>query len=215
MRQLLAGLIGVGSPASLAMALQANTPPAAAGAAAAGAAAVATGDSSTLFWGLALLGLAVLLLVIDVFVPSMGVLALTSFCVAVAAVVVLFNYSQTWGLIGATLVVIGGPIAFFFLLNIMPSTPIGRRLVLGSTAAVDGGAVDAAGQGGAGAQNSAEARLIGKQGVVLSDLRPVGTIRIDQTRYDALSDLGLIRAGTTVKVVAVDGATLKVRAVGT
>ncbi|MFN5661070.1 MAG: hypothetical protein ACK48N_03145 [Planctomyces sp.] len=132
MRQLLAGLIGVGSPASLAMALQANTPPAAAGAAAAGAAAVATGDSSTLFWGLALLGLAVLLLVIDVFVPSMGVLALTSFCVAVAAVVVLFNYSQTWGLIGATLVVIGGPIAFFFLLNIMPSTPIGRRLVLGT-----------------------------------------------------------------------------------
>ncbi|MFN8729975.1 MAG: hypothetical protein ACK55O_05850 [Phycisphaerales bacterium] len=40
-------------------------------------------------------------------------------------------------------------------------------------------------------------------------------MRIDQTRYDALSDLGLIRAGTTVKVVAVDGATLKVRAVGT
>lgn len=194
------------------MALQANTPPAAAGAAAAGAAVVATGDSTTLFWGLALLGLAVLLLVIDVFVPSMGVLALTSFCVAVAAVVVLFNYSQTWGLIGATLVVIGGPIVFFFLLNIMPSTPIGRRLVLGTTAAVDG--VPAEGQSGAGMQGGAEAGLIGKQGVVLSDLRPVGTIRIDQTRYDALSDLGLIRAGTTVKVVAVDGATLKVRAIG-
>ncbi len=192
------------------MALQAGGTQNAAATAAAGAAAVATGDSSTLFWGLGLLGLAVLLLVIDVFVPSMGVLALTSFCVAVAAVVVLFNYSQTWGMIGATLVIIGGPIAFFFLLNIMPSTPIGRRLVLGSTAVVDG---DAPGQAGIGTPLSPEAGLIGKQGVVLSDLRPVGTIRIDQTRYDALSDLGLIRAGTMVKVVAVDGTSLKVRAV--
>ena len=43
--------------------------------------------------------------------------------------------------------------------------------------------------------------------------RPVGTVRLGGQRVDALAEFSYIRAGSTVRVVSVDGTTIKVRAV--
>lgn len=47
--------------------------------------------------------------------------------------------------------------------------------------------------------------LIGKTGVTLTDLRPIGTIRIDNKEYSAISNAIWINKGTKVEVIQVDG----------
>ncbi len=153
-----------------------------------------------LYWGLALLGVALLLTVIEVFLPTAGVLAVTAAVVAIAGVVCLFRHSATWGLIGTLFVIIGAPAAFAIGLRVMPNTPFGRRLVLSDATP----AADAAALGEL-------STLIGRDGTVATDLRPVGTVKIDGRRYDALSDTGLVRSGAAVRVVAVEGTELRVR----
>ena len=45
-----------------------------------------------LLWGLGLIGAALLLLLLEIFIPSMGVLFVTAIVVALAGVVTLFTY---------------------------------------------------------------------------------------------------------------------------
>lgn len=55
--------------------------------------------------------------------------------------------------------------------------------------------------------------LLGKTGITLNDLRPVGTIRIDDEDYSAVSNGEWIPKGTEVEVVHVDGTKIQVRRV--
>ena len=54
-------------------------------------------------------------------------------------------------------------------------------------------------------------RLMDKEGVSLSELRPSGFIEIDGEKYDALSEGGFIPRNTLIKVVRVEGAKIFVR----
>jgi membrane-bound ClpP family serine protease len=158
-----------------------------------------------LFWGLGLMAGALLLLVADIFLPTAGILALTSFCTAIAGVYCLFQYSTEWGVIGVLVVAIGGPSIFFIGLQVMPQTPLGRKLVLGGEHASDQPPPK---------QDNPLLALVGKEGVVVTALRPVGSIRIDEARYEALSESQLVGPGSRVQVIAiVDGTMLKVRQV--
>lgn len=161
-----------------------------------------------LLWGLALLAIAALLVVVDIFVPTAGVLSLVSLTIAVAAVVCLFRYSTAWGLTGLLVVVVGGPTAAYIGLQVMPNTYFGRMLIL------DNPDTDSDERApGAPPSPNQLAALIGKQGVVVSDLRPVGVIRVDDRHYDALSETTLVRAGSAVRVTSVEGTQIKVRPV--
>lgn len=158
-----------------------------------------------LFWGLGLLVGALLLLIADIFLPTAGILAITSLALASAGVYCLFQYSTEWGVIGVMITVIGGPAVFFVGLQVMPHTPMGRRLVLGG---------DAASEPAPPPPPNPLTALIGQEAVVVTALRPVGSIRIGETRYEALSESQLVGPGSRVQVVAiVDGTTLKVRPV--
>ena len=157
-----------------------------------------------LYWGLALLGVALLLTVIEVFLPTAGLLPVVAATVAVAGVVCLFRASATWGLIGSLLVLVGGPAAFFIGLRVMPNTPFGRRLVLTETSTSNPSDASTA-------ADASLAALVGREGTVATDLRPIGTIKIDGRRYDAISESGLVRAGATVRVHAIEGTELRVR----
>jgi membrane-bound ClpP family serine protease len=53
--------------------------------------------------------------------------------------------------------------------------------------------------------------LIGKTGVTLTDLRPVGTVRIEQKDYSAISNAQWIKKGTNIQVVEVDGTRILVK----
>jgi membrane-bound serine protease (ClpP class) len=52
--------------------------------------------------------------------------------------------------------------------------------------------------------------LLGKEGVVTSDLTPRGTVRVGGEDWSAVTEVGPIAAGETVEVLGVEGITLRV-----
>ncbi len=165
-------------------------------------------DEVMLFWGLGLLAAALLLVVIEVFVPSGGVIAFIAIGAAVAGVVCLFRVSTTWGLIGLLCLVFGGPSVFGFALKVWPHTPIGRRMLGEKTPEQVESERQAAQE-----ERDRLAALVGAEGIVLTDLRPIGVVEIDGRRYDALSEESLIRAGRRVRVTVAEPNQVKVRSV--
>lgn len=160
---------------------------------------------SLLIWGIALVMLALLLVVAEVFIPSGGIISLVATAVAIAGVVCLFKVDWKWGIAGTGTLVVLGPIVALFALQIMPSTRVGRRIMFGE---------------------GEEERpvlppdthtefdaLVGMEGVVLTDLRPIGVIRVKDQRLDALAEVSYVKAGQMVKIVSVEGTTIKVRPV--
>ncbi|MFT3683657.1 MAG: NfeD family protein [Phycisphaerales bacterium] len=156
-----------------------------------------------LVWGLVLLALAAGAVVVDIFMPSAGLLACLAVVLAVGGVVCLFRYDTTWGVIGSLLVVIIGPALFVVGFKLMPHTPLGRKLILGAEEEARPPQPPSLGL----------EKLVGSEGIVVTDLRPVGTVRIGETKYEAVSETMLIRAGSAVRVTGQDGLSLKVRPV--
>lgn len=163
-----------------------------------------------LAWGLGLIAVALVIVVIEAFVPSMGILTLTAITVAVAGVVCLFRKDTAWGVAGTLVVLVAGPTLLLYGLKLMPSTPIGRRLVLSNATGdeEDGDAPPPQEPG----PDPALLALVGREGVVASDLRPIGSVKIDGRKYEARSEMGMLRAGAPVRVTAVEGGELRVRA---
>lgn len=164
-------------------------------------------NESLLIWGLVLLAVSALLLVLEVLLPSGGVIAVASGVVGISGLVCLFRYDTTWGLVGTLGVLIVGPMLGAFMLKIWPETPMGRRLIHGTRSEEDILAAAAAEE----QERAARLALVGLEGVTVTDLRPVGMAKIGERRLEVLSEAGWIRAGTAVKVVSVSGNEIKVR----
>ena len=159
-----------------------------------------------LYGGICLLAIAVLLIVIEAFVPSGGIIGTVAIVAAIAGVVVLFRHSVASGVAGLLTTLVLGPTAFFFAMSVLPSTPIGRRLI------------------GQPSEEEVLARqekelhlleeyreLVGTEGVALTDLKPVGTAKIGGKRYDVLAEGGLIDIGTRIRVTSAEPNLIKVR----
>ena len=155
-------------------------------------------------WGLVLLGACLTLIVLEVFVPSAGLISLLAAVLGIAGLVCLFRHDWVWGMIGTLGMLVLAPVAFFSALNVLPSTPMGKRLLFGESGKDSPGIPDSDTQDTLGV-------LVGAEGVALTDLRPVGTIKIDGQRVQARSETALISAGSKVRVTGVDGFVLKVR----
>ncbi len=168
-------------------------------------------DSSSEYalWGVVLLGLALVLFFLELFVPSGGVIGLGAALAMVAGIVMLFKFDTTTGLVGATVSLGAVPFLFMLGLKIWPHTPIGKMLTLG------GGTEGADEADAATSKPSAtSSELIGKTGEAITDLRPVGTCVIDGIRRDCLAEGGVIERGATIRVTSSDGMGIKVRADG-
>jgi len=161
-----------------------------------------------LFWGLGLLAASLLLVVIEVFIPSGGLISLVSAGCALGGLYCLFRYGTTWGLAGLGGMLILGPMVFTFALKIWPNTPLGRRM-LGDKPAEQVEAERLA----ALKEREKLLALVGAEGVVRTDLRPLGVIEIDGKRYDAISDVSFVKTGTRVRVTVVESNQVRVRPV--
>lgn len=166
-------------------------------------------NESLLLWGIGLLGASVLLLIIELFIPSAGIIGATAAVIAIAGDVCLFRYSPAWGLIGLIAILVVGPSAFFFWAKVFPSTPMGRKLLLGGDSDDQNRELQEQAQ----RRKEEQLALIGAEGVAITALRPVGVIRIDGERFDALAERNTIDAGTAVEVTSVDDNQVKVRAI--
>jgi membrane-bound ClpP family serine protease len=160
-----------------------------------------------LIWAFAGLIVAFVLLVAELFIPSGGILGICAALFAIGAVILLAVHDTTWGLVAALGLMVVAPVLVAFMLKVWPHTPIGRRIIgVPSDEEVERDRLEAL------AAQKQLASMIGKQGLALTDLRPVGVIDLDGQRTDALAETTYIKAGSRVRIVQADGSQIKVRA---
>lgn len=173
--------------------------------------------SLALIWGLLLFGAAVGLLFLEVFFPSGGILAILTGVATIASIVAFFQHSTTAGLLAILGYLILGPILIVFAFKVWMNSPVAKHLILGAgdrEPGEEGDDEDAA------AYNAEMARLerldemralIGLEGEAVTSLRPVGTVKIEGRRIDAMAEGTSIDAGTPIVVTDVYDNQVKVR----
>jgi len=166
-----------------------------------------------------LIGIGLVLLALEAFViPGFGVAGIAGLIVlALGLVLALVGLDlrvslQTGDLWLAALRVAASlglaVMAFAAFLYVAPQSRFGQWLVLKET--VRG---QASRRGIRGEQKLSDAELMGRTGIVLSDLRPSGSARFGSERVDVISEGAWVPKGTEIKVVEVRGSRVVVRPV--
>jgi membrane-bound serine protease (ClpP class) len=160
-------------------------------------------------WGIILIGVAVLLFMLELFIPSMGIIGVVAAAALVGGVICLFITDTTYGLVATLLALLATPVGFWLAIKLWPETPIARILTLQNPTVRSSDV--RVGTEATSARRLEE--LVGMEGEALTDLRPIGTCRLDGRRVECLASRGMIEAGSRVQVVAADGMHIKVRTV--
>lgn len=165
-------------------------------------------ETTLILWGFGLVVAALVVVGIEMFVPSGGLLGILATGLAIAGVVAFWRADPIWGMLSLVTVLILAPVVANFGLRVMPHTPLGKKLILGGPRSEEESQRQAM---EAEAVRERETALVGATGRALTDLRPVGTVEIDGTRIEALAERGMIAAGTGVRVTSVSGNQIRVR----
>ena len=142
--------------------------------------------------------------VLELFLPSGGILAFFSLAAFCAAVVFAFHQGIEFGLAFLGILMIGLPVLVWQLFMIWPHTPIGRRMLLEPD---DDPALQPD------PEKDIHQNLPGKTGVAQSRMMPSGIVLLEGIKYDALSEGEPIDPGTPVVVVQANKLNIVVRAV--
>src|SRR5688572_27067404 len=98
------------------------------------AGATSSAEAETfLLWGFLLLGIALVLLFMELFVPSGGLIGVMAGVVALGSIICFFRYDTTWGVVATCSYLILGPIVGVFAFRFWLNSPIGRRMILGGS----------------------------------------------------------------------------------
>ena len=153
-------------------------------------------------WAILLLIGAVGLGFLELFVPSGGVLAVLAVLALLGGLVFAFLQGPVFGFGLLLVVVVGLPFLIWYMMQLWPATPIGRRMMLDPSE-------DPALQPNE--EIERHKALLGKTGTAKSLMMLSGMIEIDGEHFDAVSAGMPIDPGTQVVVVHVDGINLTVR----
>ena len=157
-----------------------------------------------LAWSALLLLLGLLLLPLEVYVPSGGILGILSVAALLAGILLAFYHSgPETGLLFLAFTAVAVPTALALAFRWWPKTPMGRRLLpdLPSSEEV---LPDSP-------QRRTLRQLVGKYGIAKSVMLPSGAVEIDGQTFDALSEGMPIEAGQRVRVIEVRGNRVVVR----
>jgi membrane-bound ClpP family serine protease len=159
----------------------------------------------TLLWvgSLLLVGLAVM--VLEVFVPSGGVLGFLSLLAIGAAIVMAFMEQGAafgMGVLGLAFAAVPAVLAVAF--RWFPETPLGRRVLPPPPTPED--VIPAADR------RRRLRDLVGRGGRVVSELVPWGVVAVGDEQFEALAETGPVGVAAAIEVVGVQGGALVVRA---
>lgn len=143
-----------------------------------------------------------LLIIIDGKLINDGTLATLGTAAMVIAVAVAAPdfFTGLYAIIG---VLVGGAGSFLFL-KVFKKRNLWNKLALTDRLT---------NEAGYNSMNADYEKLVGLEGVTLNVLRPVGTVRINEQDYSAISDAQWIDKDTSVEVVEVDGTKILVKKV--
>jgi len=165
--------------------------------------------SDYLIWALSLLGIAALLFVIEIVIPSGGIIGLVAVVAAIGAVVAFSFESPLWGVVSLAGLLVMVPLCINFALKVFPNTPVGKRLILGEDDADEEELAKI--EESRREEEQKRQALVGAEGVATTPLRPGGSVKIDGVTIEATSEAGMIDAGIPIKVTKVDGFGVRVR----
>lgn len=159
---------------------------------------------SPVVWVLLLLVLGLSVMVLEVFVPSGGVLGFVSIMAIIAAVATAFlQIGALAGLTVLAVVVVTVPVLLGLAFRWFPETPLGRRVLPPPPEGLE--VVPRA------EERKRRRDLVGSVGRVVSDLLPWGMVAIGGEEMEALSEAGPLAPGIDVQVVGVQGLAVVVR----
>jgi len=142
----------------------------------------------------------VLLVFLETFIPSGGMLGFVAAASLVGAVILAFMQSGTIGWIILLIVLVCVPVLILLGLKVLPRTPFGRKLLL---AANNEDSVGARGKGGISDEDFGP--LKGKTGITITQLRPSGIAEIDGKRYSVISEGEVISQKSDIVVTKIEG----------
>lgn len=154
-------------------------------------------------WAAILLVVGLSLAMLEIFVPSGGMLGFLSVTSIIAALFLAFRYSPWSGLGFLGLAMFAVPAGLVIALQLWPKTPMGKRILLPLRSSEEVLPNDD--------RRRDLKNLVGRIGKAKSLMLPSGAIDIDGKTVDALSEGLAIEAGQWVKVIEVRGTRVVVR----
>ena len=142
------------------------------------------------------------LLVLEIFIPSFGLLTLLAVGAFAWATVVVFQMGSVvgWiGLVGATVLI---PTCWFLTYKLFPKSSLGRAMFLKTAPRPIGDAIS---------DKEHLETLLGKTGKAVGLLRPVGVCEIDGQRVVCNAETGFIQKDADIEVIQIQGNTVTVR----
>ena len=144
-----------------------------------------------------LLVLAFAFVIVDIFVPTGGMLLVVALMAAAASVLFAFRHSTNAGVWFLISFLASIPILIWAFVKIWPHTPLGKLIMLSLPEK------DSYRWSSASKVHDIQA-LIGAYGRAATELLPSGFVEIDGQQFESASDGRPIDKGTTIRVVRID-----------
>ena len=144
----------------------------------------------------------VLCIVVEMLMPTVGLLAGAGVAAMLYSMVLAMggNISAVYAMLAAFVL---AALIFALIVKKLPSSRLWKKIVLSDASTTDRGYVS----------TRTQAELSGRTGVVLTELRPSGTVQLDGVPVDVVSEGAFLPKGTVVRVTAVQGSRVVVRRV--
>ena len=139
----------------------------------------------------------VVLLLLETVLPGAIAGILGGLCLLGGVILSYSEFGMRTGNLILLCVIIGLVGGFALWMKFFPDSPMGRLLIS---------------KGTVGDIGTDRPDLLNQTGTALTNLRPSGTAVINNRRVDVVTEGGMIERGTTVKVVAIEGMRVVVRA---
>jgi membrane-bound serine protease (ClpP class) len=144
------------------------------------------------------------LLVVEVFVPSGGLISICSLACLIGGLMIFFRSSTTAGVAGIVIALVMIPTVLIIAYKVFPKTRFGRSVTLTPPEREQGDAIP----------DTQELKgLLNATGVVVTPLRPVGMVDFCGQRIECVAESGYVDKGKNVKVIDVESTQLTVRVI--
>lgn len=145
------------------------------------------------YYSLALLAAGLLVVVIELFIPSAGALGILAGALIIGSIVMGFYDSVNSGLLVLALAIVSLPAILALMVHVWPHTPLGKRILLDERDEDDI----------LPPPNERWSRLAGQVGIAKTKMLPSGTVLINGEKFDAVSDGFPIESGDPIVVIEV------------
>lgn len=152
--------------------------------------------------GIFLIIVAAVLLVLEIFIPSFGLLTMCAISSLVAGIWLFFKQSVPIGWLGVMIAAVIMPITWIIAYRVFPKTSFGRSVTLARPKRQKGDAIP---------DTPDLKEMLGQTGQVLTPLRPVGMCDFAGTRFECVAETGYVEKDSMIKVIHVEGTQLTVR----